>query len=88
MRACIMRITAPHYVAGIVWEVDIKDYDTFQTVGQILKIVDSAPIVRWATRRQLSFEWALSYFQKKGFAVEIIEVPHPGDKNARQNKIS
>ena len=71
-----MRITAPHYVAGIVWEVDIVDYGKFKTVGQALKIVKAAPIVTWATRRQISFEWALNYFKKKGFVIELFEIPH------------
>jgi hypothetical protein len=89
MRACLMRITAPHYVAGIVWQVDMEDYGKFQTVGQVLKIVKAAPILTWAARRQPSFEWVLSYFNKKGFAVEVFEIPHPEDKtNVERNKIS
>lgn len=89
MRACLMRVTASHYVAGIVWQVDIEDYNTFQTVGQVLKIVKAAPILTWSVRRQPSFEWALSYFKKKGFVVELFEIPHPEDKNnVEQNKIS
>jgi len=88
MRACLMRVVAPHYVAGIIWEVDIEDYGTFQTVGQVLKIVRAAPIVTWAVKRQPSFEWALSYFQKKGFVVEVYETPHPKDRTQGGHHVS
>ena len=79
MRACLMRIDAPHYVAGIVWQVDIEHYETFRTVGQVLKAVQAAPIVYWIIKKNYAFEWAKSYFERKGFKVEIIEFQHPNE---------
>jgi hypothetical protein len=73
---CLMRIEAPHYVAGIVWEKEIVNYGTFYTESILYnKIQSCAPIVGWIARKPYTFEWAQSYFQRKGFIVTLTYYP-------------
>ena len=54
---CLMRIEAPHYIAGIVWENNTA--------------IQCAPIVYWMKKQNYTLDQALSYFQKKGFVVTL-----------------
>ena len=69
-----MRIEAPHYVAGIVWE---KKQETFgkyvMTDVTYTTITSCAPIVYWVKTKGFSFDAALSYFSRKGYAVTLHE---------------
>ena len=69
---CLMRIEAPHYVAGIVWEKEIVTFGAFYTESIFYnKIAMCAPIVGWIAQKPYTFEWALGFFQRKGYAVTL-----------------
>ena len=60
MKTYLMRVEAPHYVAGIVFENQ--------------RPVQAAPILYWVVKGQRSLAWCQTYFRKDGFQYEVSEV--------------
>lgn len=58
----LVRVVAPHFVAGILIDVDTR------------QVVAAAPILHWAVGRQL--DWLLGYFVRKGWAWEKLNGRH------------
>lgn len=63
-----MRVTAPHFVAGAVWQ---RVSPELPRKLPYWKCVDAAPILGWM--RPKSLEEVTSYLIKKGWGVEWLE---------------
>ena len=56
----LMRVTAPHYCAGIIFNNGLA--------------VHSAPIIYWMVKKQFSLQAAQNYFGRKRFKVELFPI--------------
>jgi len=75
MKELLMRITGPNFVAGIVWQKTIDNYDTFRLVSMTYnKIVACAPHVQHVAHKNWTPEFTKSFFKKCGHKVELMEV--------------
>lgn len=69
---CLMRIEAPWFVAGIVWErKNIVDRNDMNVLELKWTVKSCAPIVGYIARHKYSIEWAAKYFKSKGFNVSM-----------------
>jgi len=69
---CLMRIEAPHYVAGIVWERKQDVVGKYVMTDMVFTAVYSAPILYWVVRQGKSFDSMINYCNYKKYNVELI----------------
>lgn len=53
----LVRIVAPHFVAGVLVDDDMR-------------VVQAAPILRWAVRWRV--DWLADYCRGKGWGIEVV----------------
>lgn len=66
---CLMRIEAPHYVAGIIWRREVDLFPTFRTVSGTFYPYKAAPIVSWVLAKRYTMEWVESFCRAKGYKI-------------------